>query len=53
MSEETQDEPALDQHETTEQERLDGVIAQLRAHVAGEGSAVVEMGCLTITEGTQ
>ncbi|MBF9337478.1 hypothetical protein [Microbacterium lacticum] len=42
MSEETQDEPALDQHETTEQERLDGVIAQLRADVAGEDAAVVE-----------
>ena len=42
MSEETQDEPDLDQHETTEQERLDGVIAQLRADVAGEDAAVVE-----------
>ena len=42
MSEETQDEPVLDQHETTEQERLDGVIAQLRADVAGEDAAVVE-----------
>jgi len=39
---ETQDEPRLDIHETSEQERLDGLVAQLRADVTGESPAVVE-----------
>lgn len=42
MTDETQDEPVLDQNTATEQERLDGLIAQLRADVTGEDTATVE-----------
>ena len=42
MTDETQDEPVLDQNTATEQERLDGLIAQLRADVTGEDIATVE-----------
>jgi len=38
----TQDEPRLATHETSDQERRDGLIAQLRADVRGESPAVVE-----------
>lgn len=38
----TQDEPRLDLHETSDQERLDGLIAQLRADVRGQNAAVVD-----------
>lgn len=38
----TQDEPRLEMHATTEQERLDGVVAQLRADVQGENTATVD-----------
>ena len=39
---ETQDEPRLDLHQTSDQERLDGLIAQLRADVAGQNAATVD-----------
>ncbi len=39
---ETQDEPRLDVHQTSDQERLDGLIAQLRADVAGQNAATVD-----------
>lgn len=42
MTDETQDEPVLDQNTAAEQERLDGLIAQLRADVTGEDTATVE-----------
>lgn len=38
----TQDEPALAMHDATEGERLDGLVAQLRADVLGENVATVE-----------
>ncbi len=38
----TQDEPRLELHETTAQERLDGIVAQLRADVQGENAATVD-----------
>ncbi|GAD33796.1 DNA-binding protein [Microbacterium sp. TS-1] len=37
-----QDGPALSMHDTTEQERLDGLVAQLRADLPGENRATVE-----------
>lgn len=42
MTDETQDDPVLDQNTAAEQERLDGLIAQLRADVTGEDTATVE-----------
>ncbi|WP_431802867.1 hypothetical protein [Microbacterium sp. bgisy203] len=42
MSEGTQDEPALDQNAASDQDKLDGLVAQLRADVAGENAATVE-----------
>lgn len=42
MPEETQDSPALAQNETTGDERLRGLVAQLRADVSGEDVATVE-----------
>ena len=42
MTDERQDEPVLDQNTAAEQERLDGLIAQLRADVTGEDTATVE-----------
>lgn len=42
MTDETQDEPVLDQNTAAEQERLDGLTAQLRADVTGEDTATVE-----------
>ncbi|WP_314855343.1 hypothetical protein [uncultured Microbacterium sp.] len=42
MTDETQEEPVLDQNTAAEQERLDGLIAQLRADVTGEDTATVE-----------
>lgn len=44
MTEETQDEPALAQNDATEQERLAGLVAQLRADLIGEDAATVEVG---------
>lgn len=38
----TQDAPALDQNDATEQERLDGLVAQLRADHEGQDAATVE-----------
>lgn len=38
----SQNEPRLDLHETSDQERLDGLIAQLRADVRGQNAATVE-----------
>lgn len=42
MTGETQDEPALAQNATTDEERLDGLIAQLHADLAGHDAALVE-----------
>lgn len=42
MTDETQDEPALAQNTTTDQERLDGLVAQMRADFSGEDASVVE-----------
>lgn len=42
MSEETQDEPALDQNAASDQDKLDGLVAQLRADVAGQNAVTVE-----------
>lgn len=43
MSDEaTQDEPVLEQNAATDQERLDGLSAQLRADLAGEDAATIE-----------
>lgn len=42
MTEETQDEPVLDQHETTEAERREGLVAQMRADLSAESPAVIE-----------
>ena len=39
-----QDGPALAMHETDDRERLDGLVAQLRADLAGENRATVEHG---------
>lgn len=41
-AENTQDEPRLEMHATTQQERLDGIVAQLRADVQGENTATVD-----------
>lgn len=38
----TQDEPRLELHDTSDQERLDGLIAQLRADVGGQNAATVD-----------
>lgn len=38
----THDGPALDQNVTTDQERLDGILAQVRADVGGEDLAIVD-----------
>ncbi|GAA3029084.1 hypothetical protein [Microbacterium dextranolyticum] len=42
MPEETQDSPALAQNEATEDERLQGLVAQVRADLSGEDAATVE-----------
>ncbi|WP_292864064.1 hypothetical protein [Microbacterium sp.] len=42
MAEDTQDEPVLEQNTASEQERLDGLVAQMRADVQGEDAATVE-----------
>lgn len=42
MSEPTQDEPALDQHVATEQDKLDGLVAQMHADLAGADTETVE-----------
>ncbi|WP_454117430.1 hypothetical protein [Microbacterium lacticum] len=42
MTDETQDEPGLEQNVASEEDRLNGVIAQLRADVSGEDAATVE-----------
>lgn len=42
MSDATQDGPALDQNVASEKERLDGLVEQVRADVAGEDAAIVE-----------
>jgi hypothetical protein len=42
MTDATQDEPALAQNATTDQERLDGLVAQMHADLAGEDAEVVE-----------
>ncbi|SDQ26803.1 hypothetical protein [Microbacterium sp. cf332] len=39
-----QDGPALAMHDTTDRERLDGLVAQLRADLSGENRATVEHG---------
>lgn len=38
----TQDEPRLDQNDTTDLERLDGIVAQTRADLAGQDAASIE-----------
>lgn len=42
MTDETQDEPALEQNVASDEDRLIGVIAQLRADVSGSDAATVE-----------
>lgn len=42
MAEDTQDEPVLDQNTASEQERLDGLVAQMHTDVKGEDAATVE-----------
>lgn len=42
MSESTQDESALDQNVASEQDKLDGLIAQMHADLSGEDAATVE-----------
>lgn len=42
QNEPTQDEPVLEQNAATEQERLDGLSAQLRADLAGEDAETIE-----------
>ena len=42
MAEDTQDEPVLDQNTASEQERLDGLVAQMHTDVKGEDGATVE-----------
>jgi len=42
MTDETQDGPALAQNAATDQERLDGLVAQMHADLAGADPAVVE-----------
>lgn len=42
MTNETQDEPALEQNVASDEDRLIGVIAQLRADVSGSDAATVE-----------
>lgn len=42
LSEPTQDGPSLAQNATSPQERLDGLVAQLRADVAGADATTVE-----------
>ncbi len=41
MTDDTQDEPALAQNATSDEERLDGLIAQMHADLAGHDDAVV------------
>jgi len=42
VTDETQDEPALEQNVASDEDRLIGVIAQLRADVSGSDAATVE-----------
>ena len=42
MSENTQDEPTMSQHETTDAARLAGVVDQTRADVGGKDADAVE-----------
>lgn len=42
MTEETQDGPALAQNVTSDQERLDGLVAQMHADLAGADADAVE-----------
>ena len=42
MSESIQDEPALDQNAASDDEKLDGLVAQMHADLAGEDEAVIE-----------
>lgn len=42
MSDAEQTEPVMDQHSTTDAEKLDGLVAQMHADLAGEDPATVE-----------
>lgn len=42
MTDETQDEPALAQNSPSEDERVAGLLAQLRADLSGEDAATVD-----------